>query len=766
MEKNRPTSSIGLSKLLLTRFSAQISLLLFPLSGYFLFLTDREVNDASKCAFTLYVMAGWWTLQAAPLAVTSLLPAVIFPLLTLDKLYLHRTNKLAPGDEGKECLTDSSVKIVSYVASSYFKDMSFLFMGGLILALAIEDWDIHKRIALKVLSISGAKPMSLMAGFMSITSFLSMWISNTATTALMIPIVNAVHAQLFPRETAELEEMENEAMIEKQKEAKSELRQLKQDVKCSDLQVDKNYQQVYQSDEHGLTTPIIEETPLDGTQMTLLQTPDASRMLYGRPSFRGGNPINESSQLIIGDGPSNQSSTESREMQLSASTTIPNNNSPNIRPGMEENNTRRRKSYPDYEKEDINKDDKRKRHARATLVAKALILSVAYSANIGGIGTMIGTPTNIILTNQKEQFKRCEAISFASWMIYAVPLALFCLVICWSTLVVYFLGPAELLSVFKKSKYKDEKNEDQIDQQMKDKFSDDLAMMGKMPYAAKATASIFITCAILWMTRKIGTTGAGWQKFFNHATDATVAVGVAVLLMVFPSKPNFTRWFTSRCRDRQWLIHPIPHPAVPLISWRRVQKGLAWDVIILLGGGFALANMIKVSGLAEIIGNAISNATENLTSDFTILLATVGISITTGFSSNVSTATVFLPILGSLADTKGIHLDLLLVPATIACSFAFILPISTPPNAIAFSTGKISTLDMIKAGGILNIILVLFVWMWNYTGVMNIAFGKYELSQFPACAERQQCTDVLMNQEFLSYQKSENNSILISGAAN
>ena len=100
--------------------------------------------------------------------------------------------------------------------------------------------------------------------------------------------------------------------------------------------------------------------------------------------------------------------------------------------------------------------------------------------------------------------------------------------------------------------------------------------------------------------------------------------------------------------------------------------------------------------------------------------------VITGFSSNVSTATIFLPILGELAKSIKLHVDLLLVPATVACSFAFVLPISTPPNAIAFSTGKITTLDMIKAGGILNLVLVVVCWAYTYyTGILVMAFGEY-----------------------------------------
>ena len=126
----------------------------------------------------------------------------------------------------------------------------------------------------------------------------------------------------------------------------------------------------------------------------------------------------------------------------------------------------------------------------------------------------------------------------------------------------------------------------------------------------------------------------------------------------------------------------------PVLQWKNVQKKLAWDVILLLGGGFALASMVDKTGLGDIIGRNIQTLAESIECDrsLTILIVIIGTSITTGFTSNVSTAQIFLPILGNFAESINVNVDMFMVPATIACSFAFILPISTPPNAIAFST--------------------------------------------------------------------------------
>ena len=217
---------------ILNHFQAQITLILIPILGYVLFLSKVDENnelsylyknnlpppeipnDAWKCAFVLFLMASFWTLQAAPLAVTSLLPIFLFPLLDVGKPAIKHnkffknyndpkkgakiwSDDLINGTGGWETYLLSEecenykyfpyvTSVVDRISESYMKQLQFLFIGGLIVALAIEEWNIHKRLALFVLSKTGAEPATLMAGFMGVTGFLSMWISNTATTALMI----------------------------------------------------------------------------------------------------------------------------------------------------------------------------------------------------------------------------------------------------------------------------------------------------------------------------------------------------------------------------------------------------------------------------------------------------------------------------------------------------------------------------------------------------------------------------------------------------
>merc|ERR1711988_366340 len=251
--------------------------------------------------------------------------------------------------------------------------------------------------------------------------------------------------------------------------------------------------------------------------------------------------------------------------------------------------------------------------------------------------------------------------------------------------------------------------------------------MGPMNFAEYVVTFYFLAAAGLWMTRKIGSTpevgpALGWGAAFgDRPKDSTAAMLIALFLFITPRKLTLIPYLKHLYNHYKYsypLEQPSP-PAETILQWKNVQKKLAWDVILLLGGGFALATMVDKTGLGDIIGTNIQTLAESIKCDrsLTILIIIIGTSITTGFTSNVSTAQIFLPILGNFAESINVNVDMFMVPATIACSFAFILPISTPPNAIAFSTGRLTTLDLIKAGGILNLILVFL--LWYYTEYMN-----------------------------------------------
>ena len=179
---------------------------------------------------------------------------------------------------------------------------------------------------------------------------------------------------------------------------------------------------------------------------------------------------------------------------------------------------------------------------------------------------------------------------------------------------------------------------------------------------------------------------------------------------------------------------PRASPAVsrPLLEWDMVQKTLPWDVILLLGGGFALADAVLVSGLNALLGEYLS-VLHDLPANVVALLLMILVSVTTSVASNVATASIFVPVVAGLADSMGIHPMLFMLSATLTSSLAFVLPVSTPPNAIAFSSGRLTVMDMIKVGTCLNVLGVLAVLLVLDTFGIAL-YGPWE--EQPAWARR------------------------------
>lgn len=695
-EKKASSPSLPLLLLrLCSLYCSQIFLVFVPLLAYFILiypLDGEKCGDPFKAAFVLVVMALWWTTQACPLAVTSTLPVILFPLLNLGK-------------EESCCLDLKDEKMANVVSMCYMKEIQFLFIGGLIVALAIEEWNIHKRIALLVLSKVGAEPSLLLLAFILITGIFSMWISNTATTALMVPICVAVHAQLCTDQ--ELTE---------------------EDVKRID--VDMNYN-VYETGDFSHSTPrdpeiqILKRPSIPAIPRHMLSPADA--ITKPRDNLYEGQDLC-GTQVSILQPHDNDSNGDSTSLGSDASKrhlpVTPASKRPLVH--IKSNNMKRNPdgSFMRLSKENAPKVEKQKKELTEfnTNMSKALLLAVAYGANIGGIGTTIGTPSNLILLEQQPNYKDLELINFTSWMRFAIPLCMVSFIICWITLVLYFLGSKAFIKLFRRDPEMILKNK-----QLSAQFRDQLRDMGRLTYAEYVVTVYFLATACLWMTRTIGEknkdgTQDGWGKYFDsHPKDSTSAMLIALLLFITPQKPTLLPYFCNIFKYYRYgipLEDPAP-PAEPLLQWKKVQKKLAWDVILLLGGGFALAVMVTKTGLGKLIGQFIQSMAEsiNCNRSITIFIIILGTSITTGFTSNVSTAQIFLPILGNFAQSINVNVDMFMIPATIACSFAFILPISTPPNAIAFSTGKLTTMDLLKAGGVLNLILVTV--LWYYTEHMN-----------------------------------------------
>lgn len=497
---------------------------------------DAMPREARSTLAVTVLMACWWISVAVPIPVTSLLPLVLFPVL--------------------------GVMPSGTTAAAYANNNIFLFLGGFILALGVQRWGLHRRIALHIVRAIGTNPSRMVLGFMLATAFLSMWISNTATTLMMLPIALAVIASLG--ELGDLSDVDD-----------------------------------------------------------------------------------------VGDAP---------------------------RPGP---------------------------------FAPALLLGVAYSASIGGLATPIGTPPNIsFLRIQEIMYPAAPAISFGRWTLAFLPLVAVFLPITWLVLtrLVFPLGRrgggagAAVIDA-------------------------ELRSLGRIGPAERRMLWIFSATALLWITRADLALGPitipGWAGVLERLVgepfsagnlhDATVAIAMAILTFLVPGDP-----------DREGKRRA-------LMDWETAVK-LPWGILLLFGGGFAIAGAFQKTGLSRYLGEAFAGQVEG--AHPLVLIAAVCLLLTflTEVTSNTATTEVMLPVLGGTAGAMAIHPLLLLLPATLSASCAFMLPIATPPNAIVFGSGQIEMRQMVRAGIILNLIGVVLISLFFYL-VSSRVLG-IDLEQVPSWAVR------------------------------
>ena len=455
--------------------------------------SDGLTEQATAVLAITSWIAIWWITEAIPIAATALLPIILFPLF--GALGLKETG------------------------AAYGHKFIFLFVGGFILAIAIEKWNLHKRIALHIIRVVGTSLINIMLGFMISTALLSMWISNTATTVMMLPIGMAVISQ-----------------------------------------------------------------------------------------------VNRGSNLEKG-----------------------------------------------------------------THFGKALMLSIAYSASIGGMATLIGTPPNLILAGVVNELYGIE-ITFLQWFKFGFPISIFLLLICW-----IYLGKFAF-------SLKDQRmagGKQIINQQLNE--------LGRMSREEKSVALIFLLTAIAWICRSF------LLKDWIAAIDDTIIALIAgVLMFIIPSK----------------------NKGEGLLVWEDAVK-LPWGVLLLFGGGIALAIGFDTSGLAEWIGMQLKSL-NGAPVFILVLIIVASVNFLTEITSNLATTTILLPVLAALAVVADVNPFLLLVGATVAASCAFMLPVATPPNALVFGSGYVSISDMIRTGIWMNLVSILlltalvyfllpFLWSFDIT---------------------------------------------------
>jgi sodium-dependent dicarboxylate transporter 2/3/5 len=467
-----------------------IILLLTPFEG----LSEQ---GHAVLATTIWI-AVWWVTEAIPIAATALLPIVLFPLT-------------------------GGMNLASTTASFGHKYV-FLYLGGFLIAIGIEKWNLHRRIALTIIAFIGSDTRKIILGFMIATAFLSMWISNTATSVMMLPIGLAIIKQL--KDNPDTDEDEN---------------------------------------------------------------------------------------LIFG---------------------------------------------------------------------KALMLGIAYSASIGGIATLIGTPPNLVLAGIIESTYGYE-ITFLEWFQFGLPVALLLLIFCW-----YYL--TRIAYKFKQVDFPGGLKEIQ-------RLKSNLGIISK---EERRVGFVFILASLCWISRSFIL-----QPLFPGIDDTIIAILFGITLFIIPSKNN----------------------KEPLLNWKDTLN-LPWGIILLFGGGMALAKAFDESGLALWLGNLMTEF-GGFPFFILLLLLITAVNFLTEITSNLATTAMLLPVLAPLALEVGVHPFGLMVGAAVAASCAYMLPVATPPNAVVFGSGYLRIPDMVSKGIVLNLFSILVISIMVY--FLLPFLWEIDLTSFP-----------------------------------
>ncbi|HSJ65196.1 MAG TPA: DASS family sodium-coupled anion symporter [Gemmatimonadaceae bacterium] len=433
-------------------------------------------SEAWRVAAVALLMATWWVTEAIPIPATALLPLVLFPLL--------------------------DVVPVAAAAAPFANPVIYLFMGGFLIAAALQRCGLHRRIALGIVRAGGGGAARLVGSFMAATAFISMWVSNTATVAMLLPMALSV-----------LELAED------------------------------------------------------------------------------------------GAGP----------------------------------------------------------EAPAVHLAPALLLGLAYGANIGGLGTLIGTPPNALLAGfMSETYD--VTIGFLEWMLVGVPLVVVSLPIAW-LLLTRVLHPVGELRIAGG----------------REALVAQARALGRLSRAEWTVGIVTALTAAAWLTQPL------IARIAPGVSDAGIAIAGALLLFLLPVERSGAR----------------------ALDWEAAER-LPWGVLVLFGGGLSLANGIQETGLASWIGTAMAGI-----GTWPAILVVIGVTTVivflTELTSNTATAAAFLPVVSSLAVAIGASPLLLAVPTALGASCAFMMPVATPPNAIVFGSGRLTIPQMMRAGIWLNLVFIVLI---------------------------------------------------------
>ncbi|XP_053107351.1 solute carrier family 13 member 1 isoform X2 [Hemicordylus capensis] len=355
------------------------------------------------------------------------------------------------------------------------------------------------------------------------------------------------------------------------------------------------------------------------------------------------------------------------------------------------------------------------RSQRDHMICKVMCLCVAYSSTIGGLTTITGTSTNLIFAEQfNTRYPGCQCINFGSWFVLCIPITVIVLLLSWVWLQWLFLGfNFKEMFQFRKPKSAKELASAQV-------IKEEYKKLGPMSYPEVVTLVLFLVMALLWFTRDPGFI-PGWSSLFpqypGFATDSTVALIVGLLFFIIPAKT------VSRTSNGENIVFDY----TPLITWKEFQACMPWEIAILVGGGFALADGCEVSRLSHWIGSKLTPL-GSLPVWLIILISSLIVTSVTEVASNPATITIFLPILAPLAEAIHVNPLYILIPTTLCTSFAFLLPVSNPPNAIVFAYGHLTVIDMVKAGLVINLFGVAVVML----AMMTWAVPMFHLHTYPS----------------------------------
>lgn len=330
-----------------------------------------------------------------------------------------------------------------------------------------------------------------------------------------------------------------------------------------------------------------------------------------------------------------------------------------------------------------------------------LMLGIAYGCSVGGMTTLVGTPPNLSFVRIYEiLFPEAPAIAFGQWLVVAFPVGVILLLAAWFLITqVLYRAPRDI----------------RIDRQT---VAVERERLGPISFEERTVLAVFATTALLWVFRVELDLGAfrlpGWSGLLpwpGLVDDGTVAIAMASLLFFIPT------------RNRE--------DGHTRIMGKEIIPRLPWNIVLLIGGGFALAAAFQQSGLAQLIGNQFEAAAA-LPTFALILLVCLALTFLTELTSNTATTEMILPILAAVAVATGTHPLILMIPATMSASCAFMMPVATPPNSIVFGSNRISIPEMARAGIVLNLFGALVIASIVYT--LGLVVFDIDPSTVPAWA--------------------------------